>query len=89
MSTAAAAAASAAGPDEAWSVVRTPGDGSCLFHAVEITAGTPATDLRAVAADAVSAHADAEFNGAEIAAPFIDAYVPNQPSARQKAAGSV
>jgi len=65
-STAAAAAASVAGPDESWSVVRTPGDGSCLFHAVEITAGTPAAELRAVAADAVSAHADAEFNGASL-----------------------
>lgn len=52
--------------NEAWSVVRTPGDGSCLFHAVEIAAGTPAAELRALAADAVSAYADAEFNGASL-----------------------
>jgi len=30
------ATSSSSGPDETWEVVRTPGDGSCLFHAVEV-----------------------------------------------------
>lgn len=40
-------------PDSAWEVVRTPGDGSCLFHAVEAAvtdpqAKKPAAELRFV-----------------------------------------
>jgi hypothetical protein len=62
----ASSTAASAEPDEAWSVVRTPGDGSCLFHAVGIAAGAPAAELRAVAADAVYDYADAEFNGASL-----------------------
>jgi hypothetical protein len=62
----ASSAAASVGLEEAWSVVRTPGDGSCLFHAVGIAAGIPAAELRAVAADAVYAYADAEFNGASL-----------------------
>jgi hypothetical protein len=70
-----AADSGATSPDSTWTVVRTPGDGSCLFHAVEAAAAAvtddpeakrPAEALRAVAADAVDANADVEFNGASL-----------------------
>jgi hypothetical protein len=53
-------------PDETWEVVRTPGDGSCLFHAVQVTAQMDAKELRKVAADSVDANVDVEFNGASL-----------------------
>ena len=53
-------------PDETWEVVRTPGDGSCLFHAVQVTAQMDAKELRKVAADSVDDNVDVEFNGASL-----------------------
>ena len=47
-------------------VVKTPGDGSCLFHAVQVSAKINAKQLRQMAAGAVVTNADVEFNGMSI-----------------------
>lgn len=79
-------ATSSGPPDETWEVVRTPGDGSCLFHAVEAAAGRSAQDLRVVAADAVEANADVEFNDATLRQWILweTEMTPEQYAARMK-----
>ena len=52
--------------DEELEVVKTPGDGSCLFHAVQVSAKIDAKQLRQMAAGAVVTNTDVEFNGISI-----------------------
>ena len=52
--------------DEELEVAKTPGDGSCLFHAVQVSAKINAKQLRQMAAGAVVTNADVEFNGISI-----------------------
>ena len=73
-------------PDATWEIVRTPGDGSCLFHAVEVAAQQPAAALRAIVADAVEANVDSEFNGATLKQwiEWETELTPDQYSARMR-----
>ena len=52
--------------DQELEVVKTTGDGSCLFHAVQVSAKINAKQLRQMAAGAVITYADVEFNGMSI-----------------------
>ena len=52
--------------DEELEVVKAPGDGSCLFQAVQVSTKINAKQPRQMAAEAVVTNADVEFNGISI-----------------------